>query len=233
MGERENALVHTRSPIMTYDVPFRHLQALDPSGLTTIAATLHALTKGMEDCRVAGVDPEYDPAIALIARHFATVSANCADEDSLRSSCSRRIVELERFPALLSLAMRGVAHDRAAKERFHQDARKAMRNLARALGLAEGSYTVTSAYGDPAIAGNVLFSSDTIEMSLSIGPLHEGNELQYYAKRGPAARERLRFAAMRDFLKPARFAARLRRELRLDQIVPAEQPQAERLPVAA
>ena len=41
---------------MTYDVPFRHMQAIDPSSLTTITATLHALNRAMEDCRIAGVD---------------------------------------------------------------------------------------------------------------------------------------------------------------------------------
>ncbi|EJU09316.1 hypothetical protein LH128_15771, partial [Sphingomonas sp. LH128] len=58
---------------MTYDVPFRHMQAIDPSSLTTVTATLHALNRAMEDCRIAGVDPDHDPAIALLARHFAAV----------------------------------------------------------------------------------------------------------------------------------------------------------------
>ncbi|MEG8223348.1 hypothetical protein OSJ57_22470 [Sphingomonas sp. HH69] len=203
---------------MIYDVPFRHQQALDPSSLTTIAATLHALTRGIEDCRNAGVDPEYDPAIALLAQHFATVTANAAPEAALRSACSRRIEELDRFPALLALSLRGVAHDRTAKERFHIDARKAMRSLAKALMIAEPDYKVTSHPGDPAIAGDIVLSTADFEVSMSIGPLHEGYEVRYHARRGPAASERLRFASIRDFVKTQRFATRLRRDLRLDDL---------------
>lgn len=203
---------------MIYDVPFRHQQALDPSSLTTIAATLHALTRGIEDCRNAGVDPEYDPAIALLARHFATVSANAAPEAALRSACIHRIDELDRFPALLALSLRGVAHDRAAKERFHSDGRKMMRKLAKAMLIAEGDYKVTSHPGDPAIAGDIVLSTADFEVSMSIGPLHEGYEVRYHARRGPAARERLRFASIRDFVKTQRFATRLRRDLRLDDL---------------
>jgi len=203
---------------MIYDVPFRHQQALDPSSLTTIAATLHALTRGIEDCRNAGVDPEYDPGIALLAQHFATVTANAAPEAALRSACSRRIEELDRFPALLALSLRGVAHDRAAKERFHIDARKAMRSLAKALRIAEADYKVTSHPGDPAIAGDIVLSTAHFEVSLSIGPLHEGYEVRYHARHGPAARERLRFASIREFMKTQRFATRLRRDLRLDDL---------------
>ena len=200
---------------MTYDVPLRHQQALDPSSLTTIAATFHALGKGIEDCRNAGVDPEHDPAIVLLVRHFARIMAFRADDDSLRALCRHRIGELDRFPALLSLALHGVNNDRVAKERFHADGRTAMRGLARALGLPEGSYRVTSFHGDPAISGAVVLSTCDLEVSLSVGPLHEGNEVQYFAKRGPAARDRLRFASMREFVKTARFAARIRRELQL------------------
>lgn len=203
---------------MIYDVPFRHQQALDPSSLTTIAATLHALARGIEDCRNAGVDPEYDPAIALLAQHFATVTANAAPEAALRSACSRRIEELDRFPALLALSLRGVAHDRTAKERFHSDGRKAMRSLAKALMIAEADYKVTSHPGDPAIAGDIVLSTDDFEVSMSIGPLHEGYEVRYHAKRGPASREKLRFATIRDFVKTQRFAGRLRRDLRLNDL---------------
>jgi hypothetical protein len=223
---------------MTYDVPFRHMQAIDPSSLTTITATLHALNRAMEDCRNAGVDPDHDPAIALLARHFAAVTSDRADDDSLRFACSRRVIELERFPALLTLAVRGVAHDRVAKERFHADGAKAMNALALEIGLAPGSYTISSTPSDPAIAGYVALSSDDISIMLSVGPLHEGNEVQYFAKRGPASGQKLRFAAMRDFVRPIRFAARIRRDLRLDAIVPSPAPiephtQAPREPIAA
>ena len=39
---------------MNYDVAMRHQQALDPSALTTMAATLHAIGAAITDCRNAG-----------------------------------------------------------------------------------------------------------------------------------------------------------------------------------
>ena len=64
------------------------------------------------------------------------------------------------------------------------------------------------------------------------GPLHEGNEVQYFAKRGPAAGQKLRFAPMRDFVRRARFAARIRRDLRLDAIVPSPAPVETTTPIS-
>ncbi|MBF7015432.1 hypothetical protein [Novosphingobium sp. HR1a] len=218
---------------MTYDVPFRHMQAIAPSSLTTITATLHALNRAMEDCRMAGVDPDHDPAIALLARHFATVTADRGDDDILRFACSRPVTELERFPALLTLAVRGIAHDRVAKERFPADGRKAMKALALEIGLSPDSFTISSTPSDPAIAGYVALSSDDISIMLSVGPPHEGNEVQYFAKRGPASGQKLRFAPMRDFVRRTRFAARIRRDLRLDAIVGSPAPFETTAPISA
>jgi hypothetical protein len=203
---------------MSYDVPFRHHQALDPSALTSITAALHAINRGIEDCRVAGVATDSDPAILLIARHLGRLAEAASEEATLRSACTRRIAELDRHPALLALALRGVSFDKAAKDRFHRDGRQAMRRLAIALDLPEGRYEVTSHYGDVAISGSVVLTSPEIEVSLAIGPLHEGNEVSYFAKRGPAAREPLRFARISAFIKADRFATRLKRELRLADI---------------
>ncbi|WP_193378976.1 hypothetical protein [Sphingobium sp. DC-2] len=209
---------------MPYDVPFRHHQALDPSALTSLGAALHAINRGIEDCRVAGIGPDSDPAILLLARHLARLAEAAGEEPALRSACTRRIAELDRYPALLALALRGVSHDKAAKDRFHRDGRHAMRRLAIALDLPEGRYEVASHYGDAAISGSVVLTTPEIEVSLAIGPLHEDNEASYFAKRGPAAGERLRFARISAFLKAERFATRLKRELRLADIAPAPGP---------
>lgn len=61
---------------MNFDTVHRHQQALDPSALTTIRTTLHAIEQGISDCRNAGVDPDTDPAVVLLARHLAVVSSN-------------------------------------------------------------------------------------------------------------------------------------------------------------
>ncbi|WP_288806387.1 hypothetical protein [uncultured Novosphingobium sp.] len=203
---------------MIHDLPFRHQQALDPSSLTTLAASMHALIRGIEDCRNAGDDPACDPAIILLIRHLAGKFASSGSEPALRMTCARRIEELDRFPALLALALRGVAHDAAAKERFHIDGRKALRRFAQELFADGASFSVTSYPGDPAIAGDIVLTSPDMEMTLSIGQLHRSNEVRYHARRGPAARQPLRFASLRDFLKVERFAARVRRELRLADI---------------
>lgn len=50
---------------MPYDVAFRHQQALDPSALVTIGASLHAITRAIDDCRNAGIAFETDPAVIL------------------------------------------------------------------------------------------------------------------------------------------------------------------------
>src|SRR3546814_11741180 len=40
-----------------------------------IGTTLHAIHAAITDCRNAGLDPESDPAIILLARHLGTVCA--------------------------------------------------------------------------------------------------------------------------------------------------------------
>ena len=47
---------------MTYDVPFRHMQAIDPSSLTTITATLHAINRAMPNLNSpdgTNVEPDF------------------------------------------------------------------------------------------------------------------------------------------------------------------------------
>lgn len=217
---------------MIHDLPFRHQQALDPSSLTTLAACLHAITRGIEDCRNAGGDPASDPAISLLIRHLAGRFASSGSESVLRVACKRRIEELDRVPVLLALALRGVAHDAAAKQRFHVDGRQALRRFALALGLEDGRFTVTSYPCDPAIAGDVVLTTPDMEMSLSVGPLHAGSEIRYHARRGPATRAPLRFAPLRDLLNINRFARKVSRELRLAEI-PGSTLGADRQPLRA
>jgi len=199
---------------MIYDVPFRHQQALDPSALTTVTATLHAIGKAIEDCHNAGVSTESDPAVALLTRHMATVSANVADAEVLRVACTRRVEELKRFPTLLALAIRGVEYDAAAKARFHEDGKRAMLLLANALGLAVGSYEVRSVTGTVDQSGYILLAAADVAVMLRIGRPHENREVSYRAVSG-GHEQHNRFTSIRDLLKPERFADRLARELGL------------------
>jgi hypothetical protein len=74
---------------MSYDLPFRHPQALDPSGLNSIGACIHALQAAVEDCRNAGVSFEADPAVGLLTQLLGTVAGQAPpDRAKLRTLCA-------------------------------------------------------------------------------------------------------------------------------------------------
>lgn len=206
-----------------YDVPIRYEQALDPSGLTNIRTTLQAIEKAIEDCRNAGVHPDSDPAVVLLARHMATVSTNRRDDDTLRFACSRRLDELRHFPTILALALRGVGFDAIAKDRFHVDGRKAMHDLAKTLDLPESGYEVRSWFGDISVSGTVFLVTHDFVVELTIGGIREGRELTYRAIRGGVRHGRDHYAQILLLVRPERFAARLRRDLNLGP-PPAAEP---------
>lgn len=202
---------------MPYDVAFRHEQALDPSALTTIGTTLHAITRAIDDCRNAGFDAERDPAVILLARHLARVT-DCQSEDGLlKRRCMNSVAELKRHPALLTLAIRGVAHDEAAKSLFHADGRKAMRRLADALGLEPGSFDIGSNRSHASRSGEITLHGEELRVQLSLGALGPGHEVTFRRVRGRHDQlgDRERFAPVVDLLNADRFAARLRGELSL------------------
>lgn len=197
---------------MNFDTAHRHQQALDPSALTTIRTTLHAIEQGIIDCRNAGVDPDTDPAVVLLARHLAVVSSNQASQLTLQAACRRRLDDIARFPALLALAIGGVAYDTAAKDRFHKDGRRALRRLACALGLGCNDHSITSWQGDRSQSGAITMVAATLSVTLRVGGIHEGREVSYRAIRG-GVEQAPRFAGIRSLLDPVRLAARLRSEL--------------------
>ena len=201
---------------MNFDTAHRHQQALDPSALTTIRTTLHAIEQGIIDCRNAGVDPDTDPAVVLLARHLAVVSSNHASEAVLQAACRRRLDDIARFPALLALAIGGVAYDASAKDRFHKDGRKALRLLAAALALSPDDHVVSSWESDASQSGAVTLVSNVLSVTLRVGGLHEGREVAYRAIRD-GVEHPPRFATIRVLLNPERFADRLRSELAVDR----------------
>lgn len=202
---------------MPYDVPFRHQQALDPSALTTITTGLHALSRAIEDCRTAGINLEADAAVILLARHLGTLTNSMPDDTILRRRATESIAELQRFPALLTLAIRGVAYDAAAKDLFHADGRRAMHKLAAALRLPDASYSIRSNRSGPAVSGEITLHGEEVWVQLSLGALGPENEVSFRRVRGRDDHlgDRRRFAAIRELLNPERFAERVRRELRL------------------
>lgn len=203
---------------MTYDVAFRHSQALDPSALTTIAATLHAIGAAITDCRNAGKAGETDPAVVLLARHLGRVAlTDRPDDQALRRSCMDAIVDIRRHPALLTLARRGVAYDEPAKTQFHAEGRRALQRLAAALGLERGRYDVRSNKGGIAVSGEVTLHGEEIYVQLSLGCMGADREVMFRRVRGRTdyCGERNCWASLRELLAPDRFVARIRTELRL------------------
>lgn len=209
---------------MHYDVAMRHQQALDPSALTSIAATLHAIDAAITDCRNAGKDSETDPAVVLLARHLGTVCAGAADDMALRHSCMDQIAEIRRHPVLRTLAYRGVSHDEAAKRVFHAEGRSAMRRLAEALELEPGSYDIRSNKGGPAVSGEITFHGEQVWVRLSLDVFGPDKEVAFRQVTGREDHcgDRNRWASINELMAPDRLAARVRRELRLT--TPTGQP---------
>jgi hypothetical protein len=202
---------------MKYDVAMRHQQALDPSAINTIAAGLHNIEAAIRDARNAGKDAETDPAVVLLCRHLAAVCDDRASSSDLRRACMAEIAEIRRHPALIALAHRGVGYDADAKRQFLADGRRAMRRLAEALGLPDGSYDVRSNPGGTAVSGEIILHGEEAWVELSLGFMGPSREVMFRRVRGRAdyIGDRNRFASVRELLSPDTFAARLRRELAL------------------
>ena len=140
---------------MSYDVAFRYSQALDPSALITIGTTLHAVHAAITDCRNAGMGIESDPAVILLVRHLSRICETRPTDAELRRDCMARIAELRNRPMLKTLALRGVAYDEPAKRLFHSEGRTAMRRLAEALDLEDGSFDICSNKAGAAVSGEI------------------------------------------------------------------------------
>lgn len=209
---------------MSYDLAFRFQQALDPSALMDIAASLHAIEAAITDCRNAGVATESDPAIILLCRHLATVCADRGDEAQLRQACMERIGELRSKPALRTLALRGVAYDEPAKRLFHAEGRAALNRLAEALTLDAGSFEIRSNKAGPAVSGEVTLHAEMLWVQLSLGPFGPGREIcsRRVQGRGDHIGERNHWGSVSELLAPDGFAERIRRDLRLPCGAPAQ-----------
>ena len=202
---------------MTYDVYFRYAQALDPSGLDSLAACLHAIQAAARDCRNAGMPFETDPAVVLLARHLGDLAAaRMPDRAVLRSLCADALAELARKPVLATLAVRGVGHDEAAKRLFHAEARKALRTLADALQLASADYELRVCAGGPAVSGEVILHSDRVYVQVALSGFGPGEALfRRVNGRRDYCGGRNHWAGVRELLETNRFAERLAHELGL------------------
>jgi hypothetical protein len=205
---------------MTYDVAHRFAQALDPSALLTVTATLHAIEAARRDCRTAGVADEEDPAVLLLARHLGAVAAvNRPGDAALRSDCAAAVASLRRSPALRVLATRPFTADEQAKSTFHAEGRRALLRLADALGLERGRFDLRSCLGGPGVIGEVILHGEDAYVQLGHGLL--GPERCVLFRRVRGRRDYTgatnHWATIGELLAPDRLADRMRRELELAQ----------------
>lgn len=208
---------------MSYDIAFRHQQALDTSALTTLLGALHGLQAAIEDTRRAGKQADSDPAVILLARHLGAIANSQGDSDStLRHQCMSVISDLRRKPVLVTLAYRGVAYDPDAKKLFHAEARRALVALADALGYERSDYDVRSNAGGPAVSGEVTMHSSELYVQISCGGFSHNGEVLFRRCNGRRdySGERNNYAGIREITSPGAFAARLCKELRLTLAIP-------------
>ena len=208
---------------MSYDIAFRHQQALDTSALTTLLGALHDLQAAIEDTRRAGKQADSDPAVILLARHLGAIANSQGESDStLKKQCMSEISDLRRKPVLVTLAYRGVAYDQDAKKLFHGEARRALIALADALGYERSDYDIRSNAGGPAVSGEVTLHSDELYVQISCGGFSHNGEILYRRcrDRRDFSGERNNYAGIREITNPGVFAARLCRELGLSTGMP-------------
>ncbi len=198
---------------MTFDVATRHQLALDPSELTSISVTLVAMMRAIEDCRNAGVAPDSDPAVVLLARHMATISSNRAPRSVLQEACRRKLADIARFPALVALAARGVEYDSIAKDRFHTEGRAALSAFAAALGFASGHFKLMTIIGDRSNSGCLRLETAHFALHLRIGGSYRHREVLYRAMRNGREIAPDHHAPIGALLKPQIFAERLRADI--------------------
>lgn len=205
----------------------RYAAALAPDAFTTLATSLGALVKAIDECERTRTDIEHDPAVLLIARHLGQVaSTNRPEHAPLRRACIEAAAAAARTPLLEVLARRGVGYDAEAKAAFHSEGRKAMKRLAASLDLARGDHEVRVCAGGIAVSGEIILHSDNIYIQLSLGCMGPGREVMF--RRVSGRRDYTggpnHWASLAEFLDHERFAARVFRELDLS---PAKQPSAQ------
>src|SRR3546814_11323657 len=92
-----------------------------------------------------------------------------------------------------------------------------MRRLADALALDEGSFDIRSNKGGPAVSGEGTLRGEDVWVQLSLGLSGPAREVCFRKVQGRDDHlgDRNCLASIRELVDPGRFAARIRRELRL------------------
>lgn len=173
---------------MTYDLDFRYRRALQPEGLSTVTTAIKAVEDAIQDARNAGLDPEQDPAVTLLARHVGRIAspgtANEAEIDQpLRVACLERIADLRSRPAIVALVRRGVDFDPEAKRAFRREASRSLRQIASEIGIASDDYRVHHDSDHFGAAGDVTLASGNVHIRITATRLKAGREISYRTSR--------------------------------------------------
>lgn len=202
-------------PAMTYDIDYRFRLALDPSALTTITTTLHAIGQALDDARNAGADPENDPGIALLASHLGRIATATVDEPpcprhlQLRDLCAKRVNELSNAPTFIILARRGLGADTNEERKFVAEIRERLGALS--LELNDGRTRVTRQRPDFLGRCDVTMDSDHAHVRVTTTLPNPGHEIEFW--RNDQRPGRHRSADIAELADARQLAARIRREL--------------------
>ena len=153
--------------------------------MSILATAAQAVEDAIKDARNAGLDPEHDPGIILLARHLGRLASprdgtDVRPEDAaLRGQCLERIADLQAGPAIIALVRRGVDYDPEARRAFRREASRALRQIAYEIGLSRDQYAVQCFPDHSGPPGDVTLSNDQFHLRISAHAFRSGREISY------------------------------------------------------
>ncbi|MEP9404552.1 hypothetical protein [Sphingomonas sp. VNH70] len=205
---------------MILDTAQRQRQALDPAALTSITATLNALTRAVEDCGRAVVAPEHDPATMLLACHLGRIGAHGVTE-VVQQQRRQQIATNVDERLLIAIAEAGLTND-GIVERFHEQARLVLTRLASVLGTAIGTFEVRIDL-DVGLTGTSVLHGDTICVTLGFGYTRDRCTVSYRRVRGrhDDCGGRPHRVGLQELLDMPALAERIVRDLAMVPVLPS------------
>lgn len=201
---------------MVHDPAARHHQALQAGELTRIGETVHAIGMALADCRHAGIDPEADPAVILLARRLGQLCEPRHSNGLLQRMCASAMADARAKLPLASAQPRSAKLDHEAIGRFHLHARKALFRVAQALDLHHDDYSIVTD-DKTGMYGTTVLHGDEVYVSVGYGFLGANIEVSYRRVRGrhDTCGGQRYASTMPDVMAPLAFAAQVRRDLGL------------------
>lgn len=195
---------------MFYDTLYRHNQALSPAGLETIPAALHALNAAVDDCRRAGKPFARDAAVLLLIQNLADAAERSVPAtDELRLRCVADRAAVIAAPALLDIAGNSVADNAPAKRTFHFQARRALAQLAEAIGLDPDAARINSTLGTDRDDGTTELRHADIGIRVVPRSFLPDSEISFNRCRNGEPAGKVHLAPIAELVDPAAFSRRL------------------------